>query len=90
MKYFHLKLVEHFFYFHCQEDVGRLKETLANLGDTEEKRLSGLRIESDSLTKELHNTRRAVSVEYRNKEEIGLRKLAVQTDTVQKVNIRLS
>ena len=68
-----------------QEDVGRLKETLADLGDTEEKRLSGLRIESDSLTKDLHNTRRAVSVEYRNKEEIGLRKLAVQTDTVQKV-----
>ena len=51
--------------------------------------MSGLRIESDKLTKELHNTRRAVSVEYRNKEETGLKKLAVQTDMVQKVRVTM-
>ena len=67
------------------DDVGRLKETLAELGDVEEKRLSGLRAERDVLTRELHSTRRAVSVDYRNKEEVGLRKLAVQTDQVEKL-----
>ena len=47
------------------EDVGKLKETLAELSDTEEKRLSGLRVERDDLTKELHETRRAVSIDFR-------------------------
>ena len=68
------------------EDVSKLKEALAELGDVEEKRLSGLRIERDELTKELHSTRRAVSVDYRNREELGLRKLALQTDQVEKVH----
>ena len=47
------------------EDVSKLKETLAELSDTEEKRLSGLRVERDDLNKELHETRRAVSIDFR-------------------------
>ena len=68
------------------EDVSKLKEALSELGDMEDKRLSGLRVERDELTKDLHSTRRAVSVDYRNREELGLRKLAVQTDQVEKVH----
>jgi hypothetical protein len=37
--------------------VAKLKEVLVDLGDSEEKRLSGLRIEKEDLTKELHETR---------------------------------
>jgi hypothetical protein len=37
--------------------VAKLKEILVDLGDSEEKRLSGFRIEKDDLTKELHDTR---------------------------------
>ena len=47
------------------EDVGKLKETLTELGDSEEKRLSGLRQEREDLTKELHDTRRVVSIDFR-------------------------
>ena len=67
------------------EDMAKLKEALTELGLDEDKRLSGLRAERDELTKELHATRRAVSVDYRNREEMGLRKLAAQTDQVEKV-----
>jgi len=37
--------------------MAKLKEVMVDLGDSEEKRLSGLRIEKDDLTKELHDTR---------------------------------
>ena len=47
------------------EDVSKLKETLTELGDSEEKRLSGLRQEREDLTKELHDTRRVVSIDFR-------------------------
>ena len=67
-----------------QEDVGKLKETLAELGDTEDKRLSGLRTEREELSKELHSTRRAVSIDYRNREQKKMQKLAVYTDSLQK------
>jgi hypothetical protein len=36
---------------------------LVDLGDSEEKRLSGLRIEKDDLTKELHDTRYSTRVQ---------------------------
>ena len=71
------------------EDMAKLKEALTELGFDEDKRLSGLRAERDELTKELHATRRAVSVDYRNREEMGLRKLAAQTDKVEKVGSSL-
>ena len=67
-----------------QEDVGKLKETLSELGDTEEKRLSGLRVEREELSKELHSTRRSVSIEFRNREQKKMQKLAVHTDLLQK------
>ena len=67
-----------------QEDVGKLKETLSELGDTEEKRLSGLRVEREELSKELHSTRRSVSIDFRNREQKKMQKLAVHTDLLQK------
>jgi len=66
------------------EDVGKLKETLSELGDTEEKRLSGLRVEREELSKELHSTRRSVSIDFRNREQKKMQKLAVHTDLLQK------
>ena len=49
--------------------------------------MSGLRAEKDELTKELHSTRRIVSVDFRNREEMGLRKLAAEAHNVEKVKI---
>ncbi len=66
------------------EDVSKLKETLTELSDTEEKRLSGLRIERDDLIKELHATRRAVSIDYRNKEQRKMQRLAFHTNKLEK------
>lgn len=57
---------------------------MAELSDTEEKRLSGLRIEREELTKELHDTRRAVSINYRNKEQRKMEKLALYTSKLEK------
>ena len=59
---------------------------MAEAGQDEERRLSGLRAEKDELTKELHSTRRIVSVDFRNREEMGLRKLAAESHYVEKVN----
>ena len=60
---------------------------MAEAGQDEERRLSGLRAEKDELTKELHSTRRIVSVDFRNREEMGLRKLAAEAHNVEKVKI---
>jgi hypothetical protein len=67
-----------------QEDVGKLKETLSELGDIEDKRLSGLRTEREDLTRELHSTRRAVSIDFRNREQKRLQKLAVYTEELER------
>ena len=36
------------------------------------------------MSKELHSTRRAVSIDYRNREQKKMQKLAVYTDSLQK------
>ena len=57
---------------------------MAELSDTEEKRLSGLRVERDELNKELHETRRAVSIDFRNREQKRMQRLALHTDKLEK------
>ena len=67
-----------------QEDVSKLKETLAELSDTEEKRLSGLRTEREELTRDLHETRRVVSIDFRNREQKKMQRLAFHTSKLEK------
>ena len=63
----------------------KLKETLGDVADMEERRLNHLRKERDVLLAQLHQSRRSIAIRQTKSGEKEVKKLSVLVDHLQKV-----
>ncbi len=66
-----------------------MKETLAEVGNLEQRRLSGLRQERDDLLRMLHKKRKLISVKHANAKRAEVKRISVMVDKLQKAILYL-